>query len=99
MERLDSRPIECEAGVCRRFRCQSLDAAALYRDAQGGTLMALVVIAQNISELAPVSDYDVSVWINERVIWRGKVTGHVRDEGWAELMRKIAEAGTPKGEK
>jgi hypothetical protein len=61
----------------------------------------LFVLARNISDLAEVSDYDVSVAINDRTIWRGEVKGHHRSDGWRALLRLISNAegksldGTP----
>ena len=59
--------------------------------------MALIVVFRNVSKLAPVSDYDVQVLVGDgsversRVIYRGKVTGHTRDDGWVELVRKLVQ--------
>jgi hypothetical protein len=35
--------------------------------------------------------YDVEVRINHTPIWRGRVTGHNRDDGWPTLLRMVAE--------
>lgn len=56
----------------------------------------LIVHAHNVTGgngTAPdgTADYDVKVCINERVIWRGPVTGHTRADGAAELFRKLAD--------
>ena len=37
------------------------------------------------------SDYNVEARINDRIIAKMSVTGHVRDAGAAELLRKIAD--------
>lgn len=50
----------------------------------------LIVSAKNISALAPVSDYEVRVQINERVIWKDVVTEHPRERGAGVLLRRIA---------
>lgn len=52
----------------------------------------LILTAQNVTRNPDntVADYDVKVRVNEKVIWQGKVTGHVRDDGWAQLVRRIA---------
>lgn len=57
----------------------------------------LLILARNISPLvdgkpAAVSDYDVSVAINNRTIWRSTVKGHRRDDGWRALLRLISNA-------
>jgi hypothetical protein len=38
------------------------------------------------------SDYDVEIRINERVIARLEIAGHIRDAGAAALLRMIADA-------
>jgi len=35
-------------------------------------------------------DYEVEVFINSISIWQGKVEGHMRGDGWINLLRKIA---------
>lgn len=37
------------------------------------------------------ADYDVWIGVNHHQIWSGNVTGHVRDEGAAKLLRLIAD--------
>ena len=46
----------------------------------------------NVSDLAPVSDYHYAVYINREQIATGSVNGHTRDDGWAILVKKLAEA-------
>ena len=36
------------------------------------------------------ADYDVWVGINQVCIWRGEIKCHTRDNGAAELLRRIA---------
>ena len=50
----------------------------------------LIVLARNITDLAEVSDYDVEVRVNKRTLWRGRVVGHERADGWTNLLRAIA---------
>lgn len=57
----------------------------------------LLVLARNVSPAvdgkpAPISDYDVSIAVNSRTIWRGTVKGHRRKEGWRSLLRAISAA-------
>jgi hypothetical protein len=49
----------------------------------------LIMTARNISRLADISDYVVTVHVHERIIWTGKVTGHPREDGWIALLRRI----------
>jgi hypothetical protein len=51
----------------------------------------LIVKIQNITNLSPVSDYRYEVLVNLEVIAGGEVKGHVRAEGWAELVRRVIE--------
>lgn len=55
----------------------------------------LIVLAHNVTkgEDLSISEYDVQVRINERVIWKGRVGEHVRAEGWQTLLHKIADKG------
>lgn len=62
------------------------------RSGRSVAFMSLVVIAQNISNLAPESEYDVEVSVNRRrFIFTGRVA-HTRADGAATLLRKIADA-------
>jgi hypothetical protein len=53
----------------------------------------LIILAHNETGTKPdgTSDYHVEARVNERVIARLDVTGHVRASGAAELLRKIAD--------
>lgn len=54
--------------------------------------MALIVVAVNKSNLAEISDYNVHVSINDQhTIFAGRITGHRRTDGAAELLRRIAD--------
>ena len=58
----------------------------------------LIVLAHNITEgngtkKDGTSDYDVHVKVNnDYTVWSGQVTDHVRANGAAPLLRKIADA-------
>lgn len=52
----------------------------------------LTIQIWNVSDLAPVSDYEYAVYINRDEITSGTIIGHTRDDGWAVLAKKIAEA-------
>jgi hypothetical protein len=56
--------------------------------------MSLIVVARNISELAPTSDYEYRVVVgdggpNSTVITSGTVKGHKRSDGWKKLIQQI----------
>ena len=53
----------------------------------------LIVTAINVTGLDDEKpcDYEVAVSINSTYIWQGTVTGHMRADGWAELLRRIAD--------
>jgi len=54
--------------------------------------VSLIVVAQNISSLAAVSDYNYQVLVGDGtpersdVIARGTVVGHRRADGWQALI-------------
>lgn len=60
--------------------------------------MALIVVLQNVSELAPVSDYKVQVLVGDgtversRTLYAGEVTGHPREDGWQALLRALVDS-------
>ena len=51
----------------------------------------LIITLRNISELAPISDYEYKVYVNNRKIAEGTVVSHQRDEGWEVLVGKLAD--------
>lgn len=55
----------------------------------------LIIHIQNITDLAPISDYRYEVLVNLEVIASGEVKGHVRADGWAELVRKVIDQHLP----
>lgn len=52
----------------------------------------LTIQIWNVSDLAPVSDYHYAVYVNREQIATGSINGHTRDDGWAILVKKIADA-------
>lgn len=59
--------------------------------------MALIVVIQNISHLAPTSDYTYEVLVGDGTvggshrITGGRVNGHVRKDGWLPLVQKVLD--------
>jgi len=59
--------------------------------------MALIVVIQNISNLAPTSDYTYEVLVGDGTergshrITGGRVNGHVRADGWIPLVQKVLD--------
>jgi hypothetical protein len=41
-------------------------------------------------------NYEVDVQVNGLTIWAGLVVGHIRKDGWPDLLRRIADAGDTK---
>jgi len=53
--------------------------------------MSFIVVFQNITDLAPTSDYKVDVFVNERYIAGPFVVkGHKRNDGWQALVKQFA---------
>lgn len=52
----------------------------------------LILNIKNIGGGDSNAIYDVTVHINTREIWQGKVGGHNRAEGWENLIAKIAKS-------
>lgn len=58
--------------------------------------MALIVVFENISKLADVSDYRVGVYVNHTQIHADTVLqGHRREDGWQALVKAWAKALKP----
>ena len=61
----------------------------------GAMLMALILCLTNISKLAPVSNYRYEVLVGDgsldrsKVLARGTLTGHTRNDGWQALVAKL----------
>ena len=53
----------------------------------------LIVTAHNRGGTDESAIYEVNVYINKRIIWRGVVKGHNRTDGWHDLLHMIAKAG------
>ena len=56
----------------------------------------LVLEISNQSQLAPVSDYEVKVWVGNRLVAQGTVTGHARVDGWRKLVSRIVNGSQVK---
>jgi len=51
----------------------------------------LIITAHNDSTgKEGLANYDCEVRVNHRVIWRGRVENHVRDEGFEKLLELMA---------
>ena len=37
-----------------------------------------------------IGNYDVTVAVNDTIIWTGRVEGHYRPYGWVELVDRLA---------
>lgn len=59
--------------------------------------MSLIVTIRNISELAPISDYEYKVLVGDgtpersNLIASGKIKAHVRTAGWKALVRRVLD--------
>lgn len=54
--------------------------------------MALIIALVNKSGLAPNSDYEANVYVNERhIAGPFKVKGHERKDGWEALVKQFAD--------
>jgi hypothetical protein len=52
--------------------------------------MALILAFRNTSGLTPTSDYEVTVFVNQKQIAGPYIVKeHVRDDGWLELVKKF----------
>lgn len=60
--------------------------------------MALIIVFQNVSQLAPISDYKVQVLVGDgspersKTLYAGVVKGHTRDDGYLALVRLFLES-------
>lgn len=59
----------------------------------------LTVYIQNVHTENNIAKYKYLVFINDVRIEQGKIAGHDRDDGWAKLVKKIAEQHIPKEKK
>jgi len=57
----------------------------------------LTLYIRNRSHLAPISDYEYVVMVNAEQIAGGIICGHRREDGWARLVRDIAELHGARG--
>ena len=51
----------------------------------------LTVYIRNIKTVKGIADYEYIVMVNAEKIAEGKVIGHKRKDGWAPLVKRIAE--------
>lgn len=51
----------------------------------------LSLYIRNISKGKPISNYDYVVMADAEVIAAGKILKHRRSDGWAKLVRRIAD--------
>ena len=59
--------------------------------------MSLIIVIQNISALAPISDYRYHVLVGDgspersTTLEAGTIKGHARADGWRKLVRMLLE--------
>ena len=53
--------------------------------------MALIVVFENKSNLADVSDYRVRVFVNDHLLSDTPLKGHKRADGWEALVKQFAK--------
>jgi hypothetical protein len=51
--------------------------------------MLTILIHNDGTGTEKVGNYTYEVWINREVIEKGDITGHVRKNGWRELVHKL----------
>jgi hypothetical protein len=51
----------------------------------------LITCHNDLTGRDPLANYDVVVRVNTRVIWTGHVEGHIREDGWVELLKRVTE--------
>ena len=52
--------------------------------------MLLITFTNDTTGSEKVGNYDVAVYLNNTVIWRGRVEGHERGEGWQGLVEQLS---------
>ena len=53
--------------------------------------MLAIALKNDLTGTEEKSNYDVVVMENDKMLWRGRVEGHVRKEGWEALVFVLAE--------
>ena len=58
--------------------------------------MSLIVVIQNVSDLASTSDYKYEVLVGDgsprsKTLAKGEIKGHVREHGWQVLVQKLLD--------
>ena len=57
-------------------------------------MMALIVVFENDGKsIDEICDYDVKVYVNERVIHKQRIIAHDRRDGWRKLVKRLGESG------
>lgn len=59
--------------------------------------MSLIITLRNVSDLAPVSDYEYKVLVGDgglqsRLVESGMVRGHTRTDGWIALIERLLKS-------
>lgn len=63
--------------------------------------MALIIVLQNVSALADISDYEYHVLVGNGTvagstnITQGKLSGHRRLDGWHALVQQLLDSTVP----
>ena len=63
--------------------------------------MALILVIQNKSDLASLSDYDYQVLVGDGTVGRslplahGRIEKHDRSQNWQALVKKVLDQETP----
>lgn len=58
--------------------------------------MALIVVITNVSQLAPISDYNFEVLVGDGsprslTIRKGSIKSHTRADGWKALVQRVLD--------
>lgn len=51
----------------------------------------LTLYIQNVKTVNDIADYEYAVMVNAEIIAEGGIIGHNRKDGWAPLVKRIAE--------
>lgn len=60
-------------------------------------VMSLIVVIQNMSGLAPISNYRYQVLVGDgtiagsRILAAGELVGHARSDGWPKLVQLLLD--------
>lgn len=53
----------------------------------------LTVYINRLNDPGKTGDYEYTVTVNQNVIHRGFIGGHIRSKGWAALLKMVAKDG------